>query len=27
LGLTPEESDQIVDLLYDLRKGIEKEAG
>jgi len=27
LGLTSEESEQIVDLLYDLRKGIEKEAG
>ena len=27
LGLTPEESGQIVDLLYDLREGIEKEAG
>lgn len=27
LGLTTEESEQIVDLLYDLRKGIEKEAG
>jgi len=27
LGLTQEESEQIVDLLYDLRKGIEKEAG
>jgi hypothetical protein len=27
LGLTQEESEQIVDLLYDLRKGMEKEAG
>ena len=27
LGLTQEESGLIVDLLYDLRKGIEKEAG
>lgn len=27
LGMTQEESEQIVDLLYDLRKGMEKEAG
>lgn len=27
LGLTHEESEQIVELLYDLRKGMEKEAG
>jgi hypothetical protein len=27
LGLNQEESGQIVDLLFDLRKGIEKEAG
>jgi hypothetical protein len=27
LGLTQEETDLIVDLLYDLRKGLEKEAG
>ena len=27
IGLTQEESEQLVDLLYDLRKGIEKEAG
>jgi hypothetical protein len=27
LGLTIEESDMIIDLLYDLRKGLEREAG
>ncbi len=27
LGMTPEESALIVDLLYDLRQGMEKEAG
>jgi len=27
LGLTDDESDMIIDLLYDLRKGMEREAG
>ena len=27
LVLSPKESDQIIDLLYDLRKGLEKQAG
>lgn len=27
LNLTDEESEQIIDLLYDIRRGIEKEAG
>jgi hypothetical protein len=27
LDLSTEESEQIIDLLYDLRKGLEREAG
>jgi hypothetical protein len=27
LELTDEESEQMIDLLYDLRRGLEKEAG
>jgi hypothetical protein len=27
MDLTEEQSDQIIDLLYDLRRGLEKEAG